>query len=45
MKKPYSRPEVESESAFEVLAAGCGSADPTSGDSCDPVSGGLQYNS
>jgi hypothetical protein len=45
MKKPYSRPEIESENAFEVLAAGCGAADPFSSDACDPDNGGIQYNS
>ena len=41
MKKSYSRPEIESENAFEVLAAGCGLADPFSSDACDPDNGGL----
>jgi hypothetical protein len=36
MKKPYAKPTVESESAFEVLAAGCTFNDPSSATNCDP---------
>jgi hypothetical protein len=36
MKKTYSKPTVESEAAFEVLAAGCTFNDPSSNTNCDP---------
>jgi hypothetical protein len=36
MKKEYSKPTVESEAAFEVLAAGCTFNDPTNYLTCDP---------
>jgi len=45
MKKDYVKPTVESEEVFEVLAAGCGYADPFASDNCDNDSGGVQYNS
>jgi hypothetical protein len=36
MKKEYFPPAIESESAFEVLAAMCGQADPGASANCDP---------
>jgi hypothetical protein len=36
MKKPYEKPEMVSEAAFEVLAAACGFNDPSSSTNCDP---------
>jgi len=41
MKKHYEKPTVLSESVFEVLAAGCGLANPLDDDNCDPIMGGV----
>jgi hypothetical protein len=35
-KKSYEKPAMESERAFETLAAGCGLNDPTAMAECDP---------
>jgi hypothetical protein len=44
-KKPYEPPSIQSESAFEILTAGCGFMDPFSGGTCDPSIGGMQFGS
>ena len=40
MKKRYDKPTVESETVFEVMAAGCGLNDPLDDSNCDSVWGG-----
>jgi hypothetical protein len=40
VKREYEPPEVETERAFEVLAAGCALNDPSFMTACDPEYGG-----
>jgi hypothetical protein len=35
-KRPYEKPAIETEHAFQVLAAGCSLNDPVAMASCDP---------
>ena len=44
MKKEYTKPSIESEGVFEVLAAGCTLNDPGFIMACDPLLGGTQFN-
>jgi hypothetical protein len=44
MAKPYEKPRVESESAFEALATYCGLLDPNDDTNCDPEWGGTIYS-
>ena len=38
-RRPYEPPEIQSERAFTVLAAGCGLNDPMQMVECDPYFG------
>lgn len=44
MTKKYEKPQIESESAFEALAAYCGLLDPNDDPNCDPDFGGTMYS-
>jgi len=43
-KKPYEKPQVETESIFETLGAGCTFISATEDQGCDPVWGGLELS-
>lgn len=44
MKKQYEKPSIETEKAFEALAAGCGFSDTQFGE-CNDGAFGTQFNS